>query len=967
MEKMEKNLLSMFRRRKKKLPNQTQQAVIPFIIFLFLMNLLIPICYATNVYPDSIQSPDDSIFPVAEETTPGTVTMVSVATEGTDQIHPAIWEDRIVWADFRNFNDESGSFQSDIYLYNISTGKEYVITSTPEDEFSPDIFGNIIVWVGYDPIDTDFEIFYTDIQDGTILRLTDDFVNQLHPKIWGNYIIWQEGDEALDDEIRVVLYNLENGEDYVVSGQSTYALFPDIWEDRVVWQDGRNGIDFDIYLYNISSSTEEQITSDPAHQTMPSIWEDIVVWQDIRDGISQIYACIYPEKSSTRITSDQSPAEYPLIGENFISYIQMNEGYPLILIDRISGTSRVISDNNSDYSLNSDLWKGRVVWQNYRDDGMDIFLYSAGVFLPDLVCDFIQNTTLGEPPLSVEFSDMTQGEPEGWNWDFGDGTSSEENNPVHSYDSAGVYTVILTVHSPYQRSAIRKSDLISVGSVPVPKFSQNMTSGPASLILQFFDESSGLPTTWNWDFGDGEISNEQNPVHIFTLPGIYSIQLTASNIFGNATVTKEGLITVVDRTFHECILPSDGITITSEADGNHLILNISEVGTCAIHTDSDQTFLSCIPSPGSGIAELQFLGVEGTPFSYHGNDSITGTFGEVILQSVDMYPHNFTQKIGNNSYYNLTLSMGGYAPPGSIRSTAWEGCTPDDLERFNRIKTVENYASIEGLAYTLQFSEEGIPTGTPATLFFAVSSDWVRQYGWGDNRSLEIDSVPQGARVYVDTIYAGTTPVIVGNLSPGPHEILLSRSGYETKTLTMEVRDERDSIHVIRIGDDGSGEVLNTTFIGHDPERNLDFFRAESPHGLSTFGLASLSKSGNVFQMIYLMISSVVGGGSSGGGSTGGNPEWLAAAVKTPTPVTTPVQDSRLSPLPTVTSTGDGRTTGTPVPDPTDTIPDGRDPGINPPGVAPWGPATLVLLKNLSVVSVVILVTVVFYLRWKRT
>jgi hypothetical protein len=183
----------------------------------------------------------------------------------------------------------------------------------------------------------------------------------------------------------------------------------------------------------------------------------------------------------------------------------------------------------------------------------------------------------------------------------------------------------------------------------------------------------------------------------------------------------------------------------------------------------------------------------------------------------------------------------------------------------------------------------------------------------------------------------------------------------------MVVRDERDSIHVIRIGDDGSGEVLNTTFIGHDPERNLDFFRAESPHGLSTFGLASLSKSGNVFQMIYLAISGVVGGGSSGGGSTGGNPDWLAAAVITPTPITTPVQDSRLSPLPTVTSQGDGRTTGTPVPDPTDTIPDGRDPGINPPGVAPWGPATLVLLKNLSVVSVVILVTVVFYLRWKRT
>ncbi|KKH95702.1 hypothetical protein EO95_06225 [Methanosarcina sp. 1.H.T.1A.1] len=73
-------------------------------------------------------------------------------------------------------------------------------------------------------------------------------------------------------------------------------------------------------------------------------------------------------------------------------------------------------------------------------------------------------------------------------------------------------------------------------------FIRNPTTGFAPLNVAFTDTSTGLPTSWSWDFGDGATSTEQNPTHIYSAAGTYTAKLTVSN--ANSTSSKTAQIIV---------------------------------------------------------------------------------------------------------------------------------------------------------------------------------------------------------------------------------------------------------------------------------------------------------------------------------------------------------------------------------------------------------------------------------------
>ncbi len=79
---------------------------------------------------------------------------------------------------------------------------------------------------------------------------------------------------------------------------------------------------------------------------------------------------------------------------------------------------------------------------------------------------------------------------------------------------------------------------------PVADFSANVTSGLAPLAVAFDDASIGEPDTWDWDFGDGTNSSEQNPVHTYSDMGIFTVTLTVTNEGGENTTIKEDYIHV---------------------------------------------------------------------------------------------------------------------------------------------------------------------------------------------------------------------------------------------------------------------------------------------------------------------------------------------------------------------------------------------------------------------------------------
>ena len=75
-------------------------------------------------------------------------------------------------------------------------------------------------------------------------------------------------------------------------------------------------------------------------------------------------------------------------------------------------------------------------------------------------------------------------------------------------------------------------------------FAVDLTAGVAPLTVHVTDKSSGNPISWNWDFGDGSTSTEQNPSHTYSQAGLYTVKLTATNDQGSDTKTKTDYITV---------------------------------------------------------------------------------------------------------------------------------------------------------------------------------------------------------------------------------------------------------------------------------------------------------------------------------------------------------------------------------------------------------------------------------------
>jgi len=84
------------------------------------------------------------------------------------------------------------------------------------------------------------------------------------------------------------------------------------------------------------------------------------------------------------------------------------------------------------------------------------------------------------------------------------------------------------------------------GALPTVNFGANLTNQLAGLAIEFTDSSTYTPTSWLWDFGDGNTSTDQNPTHIYTTGGLYTVSLTATNAYGSETETKTAYITVVD-------------------------------------------------------------------------------------------------------------------------------------------------------------------------------------------------------------------------------------------------------------------------------------------------------------------------------------------------------------------------------------------------------------------------------------
>ncbi len=130
-------------------------------------------------------------------------------------------------------------------------------------------------------------------------------------------------------------------------------------------------------------------------------------------------------------------------------------------------------------------------------------------------------------------------------WDFGDGTTGTDQNPVHNYSTVGNYTVILAATNAC--GTVYYTAVITIsGTPPIPGILANPANGCMPLSVAFTDQSTGNPTAWQWTFENGTppSSTLQNPSVTYSTPGIYAVTLASTNAFGTQTTVFDSAVTV---------------------------------------------------------------------------------------------------------------------------------------------------------------------------------------------------------------------------------------------------------------------------------------------------------------------------------------------------------------------------------------------------------------------------------------
>ncbi|MDV2481946.1 hypothetical protein F8E02_07975 [Methanoculleus sp. Wushi-C6] len=222
---------------------------------------------------------------------------------------------------------------TDIYLYDIASGRLGQITNDEEIQMWPSISGNLVCWNRIDFNTGMGEVYWqdTDVGGTAPLLLANETYNQLYPVVGGDTVAWLDDGEvggrldlawasissgqsmrassqnnitsppAVSSDGSRIVWVAESNTSFVVnlldvgtmnieqiSGEGALAIAPVVDGNYVVWTDYRNG-NGDIYLYDIRSGQERQVTSSSAEQAFPDISGDRIVWMGNDDGPWNIY------------------------------------------------------------------------------------------------------------------------------------------------------------------------------------------------------------------------------------------------------------------------------------------------------------------------------------------------------------------------------------------------------------------------------------------------------------------------------------------------------------------------------------------------------------------------------------------------------------------------------------------------------------------------------------------------------
>ncbi|MFT7603637.1 MAG: PKD repeat protein, partial [Saprospiraceae bacterium] len=404
------------------------------------------------------------------------------------------------------------------------------------------------------------------------------------------------------------------------------------------------------------------------------------------------------------------------------------------------------------------------------------------------------------PTDTVLFINISTGANLTYNWDFGDGSFSNEINPGHRFSIPGTYNVCLNISdfTGCVQDYCQSIDII----IPMAAFAIDTAYANCPPLIVTFENQSQNSFIYEWDFGDNSgVSNLDNPIHVYTIPGIYDVQLVASlnehcsdTLFLENLIQLDGpvggfsfnpdsacvgnLITFVGNSVDDFIYIwdfGDGVLDTTFNVSNDTISHIyQEVGEFVPKLtllDSANCFRT-LESPDTiyiGLLEIDFIASDST--LCEGNDEVN--FINLInsssgltdllwvfengnpLTSTAFEPTVNFPVIGNfdvslivaNSYCRDTLTKVDYIGAGSIpvadfSASVSSGCLPFEVQYFDQstssIGSITNWEWSFGSFGTANEQNPSYTFGSPG--IFDVNLIVTTEYGCSDTTTTEVES-----------------------------------------------------------------------------------------------------------------------------------------------------------------------------------------------------------------------------------
>ncbi|AKB51143.1 cell surface protein [Methanosarcina barkeri str. Wiesmoor] len=389
---------------------------------------------------------------------------------------------------------------------------EYQITTNGVNPSRPAIYKDRIVWS--DNRNGNPDIYTYDLSTSMETQITTIKSYDYSPEIYGDRIVWTDYRNGNGD---IYLYNLSTKKETQITTNES-ASNPKIYEDKIIWVDYRNGdiqnfSNPDIFMYDLSTHNETQISSSASDDFSPDIYGDRIVWCAKRHESenSSIYMYDLSTSKNTKITTNESQHMNPVIyGDRIIWEDYLNEKRSIHIYNLSTSTETQIATSQSGYHWPA-IYENRVLWADYRNGHIDIYMYDLSTQ---------KETRITTNGLSFAESAI-YGDKVVWT-----GNINGKSN---------IYMCIISEEG-------------KIPEPPIPDFSAFPTSGGAPLKVLFTDNSTGGPTSWLWDFGDGINSKHAlNATHTFNEPGKYNVSLIVNNANGSATKTIPECITVFKK------------------------------------------------------------------------------------------------------------------------------------------------------------------------------------------------------------------------------------------------------------------------------------------------------------------------------------------------------------------------------------------------------------------------------------